>query len=141
FLVNNLIDEGHQDRIIDIMTIGPVHNGPMGMERVEWNPDKNEFTSVWTRNDVVSISMVPLVTSGSNMVLVNGYTAKKGWEVTGLDWDTGKTRTRIEFGQTNRGNGAYAILQLLEDGDLLFNSVIGPYRIPLSSAHSGSLHK
>ena len=141
FLVNNLIDEGHQDRIIDVMTIGPVHNGPMGMERVEWNPDKNEFTSVWTRNDVVSISMVPLVTSGSNMVLVNGYTAKKGWEVTGLDWDTGKTRTRIEFGQTNRGNGAYAILQLLEDGDLLFNSVIGPYRIPLSSAHSGSLHK
>lgn len=131
FLVNNLIDEGHPDRIIDVMTVGPVHAGPKGMERVEWNPEKNEFTSIWTRNDVVSTSMVPLVTSGSNMVLVNGYTAERGWEITGLDWSTGKNRTRIEFGQTNRGNGAYAILQLLENGDLLFNSVIGPYRIPL----------
>ncbi len=131
FLVNNLIDEGHPDRIIDVMTVGPVHPGPKGMERVEWNPVKNEFTSVWTRNDVVSTSMVPLVSSVSNMVLVNGYTAERGWEITGLDWNTGKNRTRIEFGQTNRGNGAYAILQLLENGDLLFNSVIGPYRIPL----------
>lgn len=131
FLVNNLIDEGHPDRIIDVMTVGPVHAGPKGMERVEWNTEKNEFHSVWTRNDVVSTSMVPLVTSGSNMVLVNGYTAKKGWEITGLDWSTGKIRTRVEFGFTNRGNGAYAILQLLENGDLLFNSVIGPYRIPL----------
>ena len=131
FLVNNLIDEGHPDRIIDVMTVGPIHAGPKGMERVEWNPEKNEFTSIWTRNDVVSTSMVPLVTSGSNMVLVNGYTAERGWEITGLDWSTGKNRTRIEFGQTNRGNGAYAILQLLENGDLLFNSVIGPYRIPL----------
>lgn len=131
FLVNNLIDEGHPDRIIDVMTVGPVHPGPKGMERVEWNPEKNEFSSVWTRNDVVSTSMVPLVTSASNMVLVNGYTKERGWEITGLDWNTGKNRTRIEFGQTNRGNGAYAILQLLENGDLLFNSVIGPYRIPL----------
>lgn len=133
FLVNNLIDEGHPDRIIDVMTVGPVHAGPKGMERVEWNPEKNEFFSVWTRNDVVSTSMVPLVTSGSNMVLVNGYTAEKGWEITGLDWNTGKNRTRIEFGHTNRGNGAYAILQLLENGDLLFNSVIGPYRVPLNN--------
>lgn len=133
FLVNNLIDEGHPDRIIDVMTVGPVHPGPKGMERVEWNTDKNEFTSIWTRNDVVSTSMVPLVTSGSNMVLVNGYTTERGWEITGLDWNTGKNRTRVEFGHTNRGNGAYAILQLLENGDILFNSVIGPYRITLKN--------
>ncbi|MFY7937770.1 MAG: hypothetical protein ACOVOQ_10350 [Flavobacterium sp.] len=131
FLVNNLIDEGHPDRIIDVLTVGPIHPGPKGMERVEWDPEKNEFKSVWTRNDVVSTSMVPLVTSASNMVLVNGYTEERGWEITGLDWNTGKNRTRIEFGHTNRGNGAYAILQLLENGDILFNSVIGPYRIPL----------
>ena len=133
FLVNNLIDEGHPDRIIDVMTVGPVHPGPKGMERVEWNPEKNEFFSVWTRNDVVSTSMVPLVTSGSNMVLVNGYTKENGWEVTGLDWNTGKNRFRVNFGQSNRGNGAYAILQLFENGDLLFNSVIGPYRIKLKN--------
>ncbi|MGL5980709.1 MAG: hypothetical protein ACRCZY_07540 [Phocaeicola sp.] len=131
FLVNNIIEKGNPDRIIDVMTIGPVHDGPKGMERVEWNPQKKEFQSVWTRNDVVSISMVPLVSSESNVVLVNGYTKERGWEVTGLDWATGADRLRVEFGQSNRGNGAYAILQSLENGDLLFNSVIGPYRIPL----------
>lgn len=133
FLVNNLIDEGHPDRIIDVMTVSPVHAGPKGMERVEWNPEKNGYSSVWTRNDVVSSSIVPLVTRGSNMVMVNGYTAEKGWEVPGLDWNSGKDRMRIEFGNTNRGNGVYAILQLLGNGDLLFNSVIGPYRIPLKN--------
>ena len=29
------------------------------------------------------------------------------------------------------GNGAYAIIQYLEDGDLLFNSVGGPFRVKL----------
>ncbi|NIF07444.1 hypothetical protein F3J23_18650 [Chryseobacterium sp. Tr-659] len=130
FVVNNLINEGNPDKIIDAMTVGPVHPGPKGMERLEWNPEKHEFTSVWTRNDVVSTSMVPVVTSGSNIVLINGYTKEKGWQVTGLDWNTGKDRLHVNFGFTNRGNGAYANLQLLE-GDLLFNSVIGPYRIPL----------
>ena len=35
------------------------------------------------------------------------------------------------FGQSNYGNGAYAILQFSHDGDLIFNSVGGPFRIPL----------
>ena len=52
--------------------------------------------------------------------------------MTGLDWNTGKTVSRTIFGHNNKGNGAYAILQFLENGDMLFNSVIGPYRIPLN---------
>lgn len=62
---------------------------------------------------------------------VNSYSAEDGWEVTGLDWETGKTVSRTVFGEDNKGNGAYAILQFLENGDMLFNSVIGPYRISL----------
>ena len=54
------------------------------------------------------------------------YSKKDGWEVTGLDWTTGKTVFRTIFGQDNKGNGAYAILQFIENGDLLYNSVIGP---------------
>jgi hypothetical protein len=51
--------------------------------------------------------------------------------VTGLDWDTGEIVHRTIFGQTNFGNGAYALIQFLENGDLLFNSVAGPFRVPL----------
>jgi hypothetical protein len=131
FVVNNLIEEGHPDRIIDVMTVGPVHHPPRGVEKIVWNEKENRFYSAWTRGDVVSVSMVPLVSSGAGAVFVNGYSEKDGWEVTGLDWETGTTVSRTIFGQNNKGNGAYAILQFLEDGDMLFNSVIGPYRIPL----------
>jgi hypothetical protein len=129
--VNNLIEQGHPDRIIDVMTVGPVHHPPRGVEKIVWNEKVNRFYSAWTRGDVVSVSMVPLATSGANAVFVNGYSEKDGWEVTGLDWETGVTVSRTIFGHNNKGNGAYAILQFLEDGDLLFNSVIGPYRVRL----------
>tara|TARA_R110000772_G_scaffold61283_1_gene138134 strand:+ start:127272 stop:128885 length:1614 start_codon:yes stop_codon:yes gene_type:complete len=131
FVVNNLIEEGHPDRIIDVMTVGPVHRPPSGVEKMVWNQEENRFYSAWTRGDVVSVSMVPLASSGSGAVFVNGYSDKDGWEVTGLDWETGATVSRTIFGHDNKGNGTYAILQFLEDGDMLFNSVIGPYRIPL----------
>jgi hypothetical protein len=130
-VVNNLIEEGHPDRIIDVLTVGPVHTPPRGVEKIVWNPKENRFYSAWARGDVVSISMVPLASSGAGAVFVNGYSAADGWEVTGLDWETGKTVSRTIFGQSNKGNGSYAILQFLEDGDMLFNSVIGPYRIPM----------
>lgn len=131
FVVNNLIEEGHPDRIIDVMTVGPLHRPPSGVEKIVWNAKENRFYSAWTRGDVVSVSMVPLASSGANAVFVNGYSAQDGWEVTGLDWETGTTVSRTIFGHNNKGNGAYAILQFLEDGAMLFNSVIGPYRIPL----------
>lgn len=62
---------------------------------------------------------------------MNGYTETEGWVVTGLDWDSGTTVHRVVFGKTGRGNGAYAIIQYLENGDLLFNSVGGTYRVQL----------
>jgi hypothetical protein len=129
FVVNNLIEEGHPDRIIDVLTVGPVHTPPHGVEKIVWNQQEQRFYSGWARGDVVSISMVPLASSGAGAVFVNGYSAEDGWEVTGLDWETGKTVSRTIFGHDNRGNGTYAILQFLEDGDMLFNSVIGPYRV------------
>jgi hypothetical protein len=131
FVVNNLIEEGHPDRIIDVLTVGPVHTPPRGVEKIVWNDKENRFYSAWARGDVVSVSMVPLASSGANAVFVNGFSKADGWEVTGLDWETGKTVSRTIFGHNNKGNGAYAILQFLDNGDMLFNSVIGPYRIPL----------
>jgi len=37
------------------------------------------------------------------------------------------------FGQDNLGNGAYAIIQFAPNGDLLFNSVGGPFRAHLAT--------
>lgn len=63
--------------------------------------------------------------------LIISWYDNAGWEITGLDWATGKTRHQVNLGKSNRGNGAYAILQYFPNGDLLFNSVAGPFRAPL----------
>ena len=131
FVVNNIRMKGAEDRLMDVFAGGPVLEPAVGAERVEWDVKKHAWKSVWTRNDIVSTSMVPAVSGPSNIVFANGYTKQDGWEVTGMDWETGKTATRIIFGQNNLGNGAYAIIQFMENGDLLFNSIGGPARVKL----------
>ncbi|WNY27790.1 hypothetical protein [Methanolapillus ohkumae] len=129
FVVNNIRDEGHEDKLVDVLAGGPVFTPPIGVERCEWDPKTHSWKSVWTRDDVVGTSMVPSMSIPSKIVLVNGYTLGDGWELTGMDWNTGETVTRIIFGQDNLGNGAYALIQFLPNGDLLFNSIGGPVRV------------
>ena len=89
---------------------------------------EDRWESVWARSDVSSTSMIPINSRSANMAIVGGY-GDKGWEVTGMDWDSGETVHRTYMGRSNFGNGAYAILQYLKDGSLLFNSLVGPYRV------------
>ncbi|MGT2473661.1 hypothetical protein [Paraburkholderia terrae] len=131
FVVNNISESGEKDKLVDVLALGPVNQPGHGTERFEWDPKTHQWHSVWSRSDVISISMVPSVSSASGIVFVNGYYKKTGWEVTGLDWNTGKTVQRVGFGKDNLGNGAYAIIQYTPNGDLIFNSVGGPIRVHL----------
>lgn len=133
FVVNNILSGGATtgDKVVDVLAIGPLIETPRGAERLQWNTAENCWETVWTRADISSPSMIPAISTTSEMVFVNGYSQADGWEVTGLDWNTGETRHRVIFGDTSRGNGTYAIIQYLENGDLLFNSVSGPFRVKL----------
>lgn len=131
FVVNNIniTSQAINDKIIGVLAIGPLLEGPQGAECVHWNTAENKWETKWTRSDVSSISMIPAVSTKSEMVFVCGWSDATGWEVTGLDWTTGSTRHRCILGKNNRANGAYAIIQYLANGDLLFNSVAGPIRV------------
>jgi hypothetical protein len=134
FVVNNIPEtyiDGLSDanKLVQVMLMGPASPAPHGAERFEWDPYKHQWSSVWARPDVSSTTMVPAHTETGNMALINGWTSGKGWEVLGLDWDTGATVHETTFGTANFGNGAYAILQYLENQDLLFNSVAGVFRL------------
>lgn len=131
FVVNNIRPQGDPDRLVDVLAGGPVLDPPHGMERFAWDTVTHTWKSVWTRSDVVATSMVPGASSESGIVMVNGYTKADGWEVTGLDWNTGETLQRAIFGQDNLGNGAYALIQYASNGDLLFNGVGGTFRAHL----------
>ncbi|CAJ1499043.1 hypothetical protein [[Mycobacterium] holstebronense] len=132
FVVNNIGAGGTPDRLVDVLANGPVSPPPHGVQRFEWDPAAHRWTSAWTRGDVVSTSMVPAVSTTSGIVFLNGYTKTDGWEVTGLNWQTGETVHRTIFGQSNLGNGAYALIEGLPNGDLLFNSVGGPLRATIA---------
>ncbi|MGV8109651.1 PASTA domain-containing protein [Methanospirillum sp.] len=134
FVVNNMPNSVSDDligqnKILQVSLMGPAYETSYGAERFEWNPEMNEWSSVWSRPDVSSTSMVPIHSDSGNMALINGYRSPGGWEILGLDWDTGETVHQTIFGDLNGGNGAYAILQYLEDSDALFNSFSGPIRI------------
>ncbi|ALR14319.1 hypothetical protein MYCSP_17105 [Mycobacteroides saopaulense] len=128
FVVQNIGAGGAPDRLVDVLANGPVSPAPQGVQRFEWDPKEHHWASAWARGDVVSTSMVPAVSTSSGVVFLNGYTKADGWEVTGLDWKTGETVHRTIFGQSNLGNGAYALIEGMPNGDLLFNSVGGPFR-------------
>ena len=136
FVVNNIpravspdLVAVNDNKILQVSLMGPAYDTSYGAERFEWNPSTHAFASVWARCDVSSTSMVPVYSKSRNMALINGYRPAYGWEVVGLDWDIGATVHHTIFGDANFGNGAYAILQYLQNGDLLFNSIVGPLRV------------
>lgn len=141
FVVNNIPENvcttdniQTQNKILQVSLMGPggvpgcLYPTSLGAERFQWNPSTHTWSSVWARSDVSSTSMVPIHSQSGNMALINGW-GSSGWEVLGLDWDTGETVHQTIFGDMNFGNGAYAILQYLEDQDLVFNSIVGPFRV------------
>jgi hypothetical protein len=144
FVVNNVAKQGQKhdtDKLVDVLTLGPVNPPPSGVQRFDWSASLHEWRSVWSRSDVVSISMVPAVSIPSGLVFVNGYTKRDGWEVTGLDWNNGRTHHRTIFGHDNLGNGAYALIQFLPNSDLLFNSVGGATRVKLAPLRGHKEHE
>lgn len=128
FVVNNIVDKTPDDRLVGVIALGPVIEPPHGVEKAIWDTKTHSWKSQWVRSDVSSISTVPSLSSSSNIVFVNGY-GKDGWEVTGMDWETGKTVHRTIFGYDNFGNGAYSIIQFFPNGDMLFDSIAGPIRV------------
>ena len=142
FVVNNLPgtvdpDLPGKNKILQVALMGPAYPTSYGVERYEWNPENDEWSSLWARPDVSSTSMIPVHSQSGGMVLVNGYTPGNGWEITGLDWNTGRTVHQTIFGRSNHGNGAYAILQYLKDNELLFNTFSGPIRVQYDTGGSG----
>lgn len=134
FVVNNLPQTytsaiQSANKYVQVALVGPAAETSFGVERFRWDPATHAWSSVWSRNDVSSTSMVPIHSGSGNMALINGYRPNFGWEVLGLDWNTGATVHQTLFGTRNYGNGAYAILQYLSSGDLLFNSLVGPMRV------------
>ena len=142
FVVNNIapspeglreFDEVNKvgDLVYNVLAVGPIVQAGQGIERFKWNNQNHKWERVWANNSIASTSMVPAISSNSRIVCVNTYDEEKGWQVLGFDWDTGELVHEVNFGKSSYGNGAYALIQYFDNGDLLFNGIGGPMRVKL----------
>ncbi|SAK40626.1 hypothetical protein AWB83_00199 [Caballeronia ptereochthonis] len=158
FVVNNIAssNSGTSPLVDNLLRGTALFPSPVGVERFAWDPGAHQWSSVWARPDISSNSMVPTISAGSGVaspqVFASGNYANTpqaaqaglsgdGWVVTGLDWNTGATRFTGIFGPGILGNGFYALIQFLPNGDLLFNSLTGPTRVSIpSSGHTAYIY-
>lgn len=119
------------DLVYNVLAIGPIVQPGQGIERFKWNNETHKWQRVWAHPAIASTSMVPAISSTSRVVCVNTYNPEKGWQVVGFNWETGEVVQEVTFGKTSYGNGAYALIEYFENGDLLFNGIGGPMRIEL----------
>lgn len=128
FVANNSLYAHTGDAIVDAIAAA-IKPSAQGCERFEWQDDTKKFKSIFANNSISTTTMKPAVSTTSNIVCVNGFYPESGWEITGLDWNSGKIVHRSVFGKNNYGNAAFATLQYFANGDMLFNSIAGPCRI------------
>ncbi|MBB6463592.1 hypothetical protein [Flammeovirga kamogawensis] len=142
FVVNNIAPKHNglrdydpvnrvNDLIFNVLAVGPIVEAGKGIEKFEWDTKTNKWTRQWANTAVASTSMVPTVSSTSEVVLVNTYNQQNGWEILGFDWNTGELVHEVNFGKTSYGNGAYALIQYDKDGNLIFNGIGGSMKVEL----------
>jgi len=133
FVVNNAAPAARPDPLEQALVTGVWQEGPKGVEKFIWEERKDRWERAWARPDVSSPPTVPLISVGSNQVYVNGRVNGK-WEITGLDWETGKRKTRLILGSSQLFNGAYSQIQLLPGGDIVYGGLTAYLRLQTSQS-------
>ncbi|MCW2271625.1 hypothetical protein D3C77_05410 [compost metagenome] len=109
------------------MLNGMTRPAAKGVAMLKWDSAKDQWTTLWTRTDVGSVSVVPMISGGSRMALINGvYTARQGegYHI-GMDLDTGKTVLEIATGSDPVFNGMYAPIKVDAQGRLMYGMAFG----------------
>ncbi len=133
FVVNNIPAEQHGSSMrfnyYNAMINGMTRPAPRGVAMLKWNHTKHEWKQLWSRNDVGSISIVPMISGNdkSRMAIINGVYADRmgeGYHL-GFDLDTGKTVLEIASGSDPVFNGMYAPIKVDKEGRILYGMAFG----------------
>ena len=128
FVVNNVGPDTLPSALENVVAVGVTRPPPRGVERFAWDRAAHRWRRTWARPDVASPSCVPVMSPVTRQVYVQS--AEDGrFEILGLDWDSGATRTRWRLPKSQAFNGAYMLVQFLADGDIAMGMLTGPVRI------------
>lgn len=138
FVVNNIIDKDApylaKDSTYVTMLNGATRPGPKGVAMFSWDNQTHTWKQLWKRTDVSSISIVPMISGGGRMAIIDGYFADK-WNKRyqiGMDLDSGKTVLKIHTGSDPRFNGMYAAIKVDEQGAIMYGMAFGLVRLDIS---------
>lgn len=135
-VVNNTLPDPLPTMLENVLVSGVHREGPTGVEKFRWDSTANHWIRAWANPDVASPTTVPMISQGSNQVYVNGFVDGR-WEMTGLDLDSGEAVTHVRLGTGQEYNGAYSVISMLEDGDIVLGGLLGPIRIDLNGESAG----
>ncbi len=116
------------------MINGATRPSPRGAAMMKWDPVKRAWKTQWTRTDVGSVSIVPMISGGSRMAIIDGYFADRmnDRHYIGMDLDTGKTVLKIRTGTDPRFNGMFSAIKCDPDGNIMFGMAFGLVRMDTS---------
>ncbi|GAB3093323.1 hypothetical protein GCM10027081_13750 [Cupriavidus yeoncheonensis] len=110
---------------------GATRPGPAGAAALKWQQKTHRWERLWTRPDVSSISVVPMISGAGRMAIVDGYFVGR-WNDRyhiGLDLDTGKTVMTIRTGSDPTFNGLYSPVKVDPQGHIFYSGAFGLMRL------------
>ena len=135
FVVNNILTKeepqlSHDSYYVNLIN-GATRPGPVGAATFKWDHGKHQWTKMWARDDVSSISVVPMISGEGHMAIIDGFFSK-GWNDRhhiGMDLDTGKTVMSIRTGTDPTFNGMYAPIKVDSQGKFFYGMAFGIVRL------------
>jgi len=135
FVVNNIISKDApylaRDNYYVSMLNGATRPGPKGVAMLKWDQKSDAWKQLWMRNDVSSISTVPMISGGGRMAIIDGYFTRD-WNDRyhiGMDLDSGDTVLKIHTGSDPRFNGMYSAIKVNESGAIQYGMAFGLVRL------------
>ncbi|EKZ97201.1 MULTISPECIES: hypothetical protein [Cupriavidus] len=113
---------------------GATRPGPSGVAMLKWQQRTHNWKMQWVRTDVSSISVVPMISGGGRMAIVDGYFTNR-WNDRyhiGMDLDTGKTVMTIRTGTDPTFNGLYSPVKVDAEGHIFYSGAFGLMRLDTS---------
>jgi hypothetical protein len=136
FVVNNIAAEQAPPSIfayyVNIL-LGATRPAGAGAATFAWQQATHTWKQLWSRDDVTSTSIVPMISGGSHMAIIDGYFTKQ-WNDRyhiGLDLDTGKTAMPIRTGTGTDPtfNGMHSPIKADSQGHIMYGMAFGLVRM------------
>ncbi len=129
FILNGMAPQNVTPDLDNLLVQGPFRTPPHGVEMFRWDHKAHQWASLWARPDVSTpAAIIPVLSTRSRQAYVLGWD-DDGWNITGMDFASGRTETRMVLGRSQQFNGAWGVLQLLPGGDVFIPGITGPLRV------------